>query len=58
MRERTEKVSTTLTPEEKQHVREMAALDGETMSELVRRLIYDEMRGRGREPNSLTERSE
>lgn len=45
---RDEKLSTTVTPEEKQHFREIAAEDGMNMSQKLRELVYEEIEARGR----------
>lgn len=52
---RDKKLSTTVTEAEKQDFRELSAIDGITMSEKLRDLVYQELRDRGRSPES-TER--
>jgi hypothetical protein len=49
---RDQKLSTTVTDGEKQDFREIAAIDGVTMSEKLRELVYDELRDRDRTPES------
>ena len=44
---RDDKLSTTVTEEEKQAFRELSAKDGMTMSEKLRELVYDELERRG-----------
>ena len=46
---RTGKLSTTVTEDEKQAFREVAAADGMNMSQKLRALVYDELESRGRE---------
>jgi len=45
---RTEKLSTTVTEDEKQAFREVAAADGMNMSQKLRALVYDELESRAR----------
>jgi hypothetical protein len=46
--QRDEKLSTTVTEREKQAFRELAAIDGLTMSGKLRELVYDELEERDR----------
>jgi len=55
MHKRTEKVSTTLTPEEKQALRELAAMQGKSMSEYIRETLYERMADDGRPPETVEE---